>query len=138
MHVLNDPYGDAKNFIYTELQGCSSLVFTEPTDQGQGILYKSLATAVYIIATVPTTRCPCAKMARILHSIGCALALLFSFTVLFPLFSMAAPGTRPRRSTIQTTIAQCEEIKCDLPDCPNPIRLDGECCPVCIQPGELL
>lgn len=35
---------------------------------------------------------------------------------------------------LPTTIAQCEEIKCDAPDCPNPIRLDGECCPICIAP----
>ena len=36
----------------------------------------------------------------------------------------------------QTTIAQCQEIQCEPVTCANPIRLDGQCCPICVQPGK--
>lgn len=38
--------------------------------------------------------------------------------------------------SLQTTIAQCEEVQCQPASCDNPIRLDGQCCPICIEPGE--
>ena len=36
----------------------------------------------------------------------------------------------------QSTVAQCEETQCEPVDCANPIRLNGACCPVCVEPGE--
>ena len=38
--------------------------------------------------------------------------------------------------SLQTTIAQCEEIQCQPVSCDNPITLDGQCCPICIEPGK--
>lgn len=57
--------------------------------------------------------------------------LTLCLTVLLLLYPLATP------MPTQTTIAQCEEINCPPANCSNPIRLDGECCPICIAPGEL-
>jgi hypothetical protein len=49
-----------------------------------------------------------------------------------PLSLFAAPYLS---DSPQTTIAQCEEIQCEPASCDNPIRLDGQCCPICVEPG---
>lgn len=36
----------------------------------------------------------------------------------------------------QTAIAQCEQVICPPADCTDPIRLNGECCPICLDPRK--
>ena len=36
---------------------------------------------------------------------------------------------------VQNVVPLCEETHCPPLDCENPIRVDGQCCAVCMQPG---
>lgn len=59
--------------------------------------------------------------------------LLLVLLIISPVSLSAAPFTSE-----QTTIAQCQEIQCEPVTCASPVHLDGECCPICIAPGESL
>ena len=55
--------------------------------------------------------------------------------LLLLLISPVSLFAAPLLSDPQTTIAQCQEIQCEPASCDNPIRLDGQCCPICVEPG---
>lgn len=38
----------------------------------------------------------------------------------------------------QTAIAQCEHVICPPAGCQDPIRIDGECCDICLLPPSKL
>ena len=38
----------------------------------------------------------------------------------------------------QNAVSHCNETQCPEVECSDPIRLDGECCLQCINPGKLL
>ena len=56
--------------------------------------------------------------------------------LLLLLISPVSLFAAPYVSDSQTTIAQCQEIQCEPVSCANPVRLDGQCCPICIEPGK--
>ena len=55
--------------------------------------------------------------------------------LLLLLISPVSLFAAPLLSDPQTTIAQCQEIQCEPASCDNPVRLDGQCCPICVEPG---
>ena len=68
---------------------------------------------------------------------GLALTVFIFVFLLSPLHaSTNNDNSNSKNLTKKTTIAQCEEIYCPPTECRAPIRLDGECCAVCIEPGE--
>ena len=69
----------------------------------------------------------------------CYSLALTVFIFVFPLSPLhASTNNDSKNLTEKTTIAQCEEIYCPPTECRAPIRLDGECCAVCIEPGEFI
>ena len=77
----------------------------------------------------------CLSFAKIISTEKMQLDSRFILLLLLtsPISLFAAPYLS---DSLQTTIAQCEEIQCQPVSCDNPITLDGQCCPICVEPGK--
>lgn len=61
---------------------------------------------------------------------GCLLILQLSLLMALSFFPHLGTSL-----VVQNVIPLCEEMQCPELQCRHPARLNGECCPICVEPG---
>ena len=63
--------------------------------------------------------------------------LMLSVSISLPLPSSSLPHVPPA-DILQNVVVLCQEIQCPVLTCSHPIRIEGQCCPICLQPGMVM